>query len=371
MRLEVFDYIPFTVLISYTSGNYFNNIESLQSIMNHIDLYALDKKDVKYAQKFNLGFLNKSLGSKTKVIIKESHTSGLNLWIVKAVDLNRGRGIKICNSLKTISRCIKKFSIGISKEFMDSENLDKDIYSDALIDSSPTKPYIDLGVSNSIYKTTTVIIQKYIERPFLYYGRKCDMRIWVLLTYNMNVYVFKEGHLKTSSMPYNPQELNSFIHLTNYSVQKYNESFSKFEHGNEISFNEFQQCINRNENIGRRRRDLRKHVLPLVHDIVVISMKAAMHKINVLNRKFCYELFGYDFLMDEDLVPYLLEVNTNPGFDESSPWVTKLVRRMLEDTIRLTVDDLFGSEYKKAGNSVDGYSDEENMWGLICKLKSV
>ena len=41
--------------------------------------------------------------------------------------------------------------------------------------------------------------EKYIEKPFLYKGRKFDVRIWVLLAHNMKVYVFKEGHLKATS----------------------------------------------------------------------------------------------------------------------------------------------------------------------------
>ena len=33
----------------------------------------------------------------------------------------------------------------------------------------------------------------------------------------------------------------------------------------------------------------------------------------------CFELFGYDFLIDEDFRVWLIEVNTNPCLEESSP----------------------------------------------------
>jgi hypothetical protein len=46
--------------------------------------------------------------------------------------------------------------------------------------------------------------------------------------------------LKAASVPFNIDDIASYVHLTNYSVQKYNENFSKFEHGNEVSFKEFQ-----------------------------------------------------------------------------------------------------------------------------------
>ncbi len=50
----------------------------------------------------------------------------------------------------------------------------------------------------------------------------------------------REGHLKTASLPYNNNNIDTFVHLTNYSVQKYNDNFSKFEYGNEVSFRDFQ-----------------------------------------------------------------------------------------------------------------------------------
>ena len=60
----------------------------------------------------------------------------------------------------------------------------------------------------------------------------------------MNAYIFKEGHLKVSSINYDLDSNNSFIHITNYSLQKFNKYFSKYEKGNEVSFETFQQYIN-------------------------------------------------------------------------------------------------------------------------------
>ena len=48
-------------------------------------------------------------------------------------------------------------------------------------------------------KHNTFIIQKYIEKPLLLYGRKFDIRVWVLLNQDYDVFMFKEGYLRTSS----------------------------------------------------------------------------------------------------------------------------------------------------------------------------
>ena len=71
-----------------------------------------------------------------------------------------------------------------------------------------------------MYYCSKILIQKYIENPLLYKGRKCDMRGWVLITHNMKVYFFKEGHLKTCSISFDIDSKNAFSHITNYSFQK-------------------------------------------------------------------------------------------------------------------------------------------------------
>ena len=235
--------------------------------------------------------------------------------------------------------------------------------------------------NSKIFKSITkVIIQKYLEQPLLYYGRKFDMRIWVFLNYDGNVYMFKEGHLKASSLNFNLNSKNLFIHLTNYSVQKYNINFSKFEFGNEISFEEFQNSLNNEHKLNL---DIKKNIIPKIKDIIICSMKSVEKKINKFHRNFCFELFGYDFIFDKDVNPFLLEINTNPGLEESSPLINMLVPRMIDDLFRLTIDKIYKTKfdenvlkYEKKGEikyvspfKVDGYDDDENLWENIGNIE--
>ena len=55
------------------------------------------------------------------------------------------------------------------------------------------------GVSKPTVRSQTFIIQKYIERPLLINSRKFDIRVWVSLTHDGDVYFFREGYLRTSS----------------------------------------------------------------------------------------------------------------------------------------------------------------------------
>lgn len=63
------------------------------------------------------------------------------MWLVKPANLNQGRGIEIFRKLSQIT------------QFLGSKPL------------------------NSLW-----VVQKYIEKPLLYHGRKFDIRVWVLVT---------------------------------------------------------------------------------------------------------------------------------------------------------------------------------------------
>lgn len=46
-------------------------------------------------------------------------------------------------------------------------------------------------------------------------------------------------------------------------------------------------------------------------------------------------------MIDEDFKPWLIEVNTNPCLELSSPLLARIIPNLIENTFRLTVDPLF------------------------------
>ena len=55
-------------------------------------------------------------------------------------------------------------------------------------------------------------------------------------------------------------------------------------------------------------------------------------------KKGCFELFGFDVLIDEDFNVWLIEVNSSPAMDYSTPLTERLVKIVLEDAIKVVVD---------------------------------
>ena len=349
--IDLFSFYPLTIILSSNQDYLQTQIEGFKRCYQDIPSFINTDKDnntntitintMTYKYYINYFFVNlsKKIGSLQKMKIPKTHYIGKNLWVLKRTNLNRGRQMKV---LSNIDEIIKEINLMFEEK-----------------------------------KPNNLIIQKYIEDPLLYNGRKFDIRIWVLFTYigkdsKYEIYVFKEGHLKACSDIFNIDSDNLFIHLTNYSVQKHNKNFSKVEIGNEISFQLFQQELNR-QNSGK---NFKKDIFPEIIKIIGISAKAVKNKINIMDRKNCFEIFGYDFILDVNYQPFLLEINTNPGLEESSPLIKMLVPRMIDDAMRLTIDKVFdstdGNSQKKNISKfpVDGYKNEENMW-LKIKTKKI
>lgn len=187
----------------------FNNIKDYVGNNGSQDPKKTSNKfDRRYSTLFHVPHSDK-LGFKTNIWIPTSHYDGKNIWLVKAPDLNRGRCIKIGNNLQLIQKLIKKFHEGIVRDFKDSCQ-DEDANSQSPKQSNKAKPskeegkltsekevkkmkqeQANYGIGGKKYRTSLMLIQKCIEKPLLYYGRKFDIRIWVLFTQDLDVYAFK------------------------------------------------------------------------------------------------------------------------------------------------------------------------------------
>ena len=65
-----------------------------------------------------------------------------------------------------------------------------------------------------------------------------------------------------------------------------------------------------------------------------------------------FELFGYDFMMDDDLKLAMIEVNTNPCLEtESSPLLSRLISQVVDQTFKVAVDPLFDGNENDIGLS--------------------
>ena len=75
-------------------------------------------------------------------------------------------------------------------------------------------------------------MSKYLSKPHLLRGYKYDLRIYIVVTCfePLKAYIFKEGLVRLATQPYTTTKgslKKRFVHLTNYSVNKKSENYSK------------------------------------------------------------------------------------------------------------------------------------------------
>ena len=225
-----------------------------------------------------------------------------------------------------------------------------------------------------MYCSNEIVVQKYLDNPLLYKKRKFDIRCFVLIDCNLNVYFCREGHLKGSSESYNLNNTNKFIHITNHSLQKKSNNFELYEIGNEMSYQDFKNFMI-SENIPLEKFDEMINQMKL---LVKISFKSVGNKLLKTTPVLCFEIFGYDFILDNEFKLWILEINNNPGLGISSPLIEQLVPRMIDDAFRLTIDKVFNTRYSnecidengnyKSKYKLDGFRDDEIIFEFLCNI---
>jgi hypothetical protein len=109
-----------------------------------------------------------------------------------------------------------------------------------------------------------------------------------------------------------------------------------------------------------------------MREVIKTSVLAVRRRVNRMERDNCFEIFGYDFMVDDlDCRPWLIEVNTNPCLDESSPLLEQLLPRMLDDAFSLTLDKLFPSSKTAYCYVVENEESGVNLWDLLLDLRKV
>lgn len=74
-------------------------------------------------------------------------------------------------------------------------------------------------------------------------------------------------------------------------------------------------------------------ILPRMKEIVLYSLASAQE--SIISRKNSHELYGYDFMVDENLNSWLLEINCSPSLEHSTVITTNLVKKMVSDLMKV------------------------------------
>uniref|UniRef100_A0A4X1UMZ9 Tubulin tyrosine ligase like 6 n=1 Tax=Sus scrofa TaxID=9823 RepID=A0A4X1UMZ9_PIG len=189
-----------------------------------------------------------------------------------------------------------------------------------------------------------MICQLYISKPFIIDGFKFDLRIYVLMTScdPLRVFVYNEGLARFATTSYSHPCTDNLddicMHLTNYSINKHSSNFLQDAHcGSKRKLSTFNVYMkSRGYNVERIWGDIDDVIIKTIISAYPI-IKHNYHTCfphHTLNSA-CFEILGFDILLDHKLKPWLLEVNHSPSFSTDS-WLDKEVKdTLLYDTLGL------------------------------------
>ncbi|KAG1663399.1 hypothetical protein FOA52_011677 [Chlamydomonas sp. UWO 241] len=223
----------------------------------------------------------------------ERHTkarSGMT-WIVKPTNANRGNGIEVFNKVDKV-----------------------------------------LSHVNTRKPGAKSIVQKYIDEPLLVHGRKFDLRAYVLVTPNGEVFLHREAYVRTCGTPYVLDDLsNKAAHLTNDAVQKKTEEYGLHEDHCKLSLDELQAAVG-------DAVDVHGAVRAQMVDCVRRLFGLVAPKLNPRRLAHCFELFGLDFMIDAKGRVFLIEVNTSPALFLAGRVLSDLLPRVVEEVVQKGID---------------------------------
>ena len=265
-----------------------------------------------------------------------------SIWIVKASAGCKGKGIVVSNNFTVIKNIVQWKPETHEGQAGEEEN-----------QVNESAGYNKKRNKIEQRKTQIYVVQEYVQNPFLIDGRKCDIRVWVLLTSPYNIYIFNQGSCRTASKLYtvDPKHLSDpHIHLTNHDLQKDAEDFGKYEEGNEIWFKDLKNHVHRRWVALQKGKESQhsdqstesccqidvfdRFVLPKIHRLIIECLLAAKEHIEVpaYEPLECFQLFGFDLMLDAQLECHLIEINGSPGCAER--WLKPMVQGMIDTVIR-------------------------------------
>ena len=211
-------------------------------------------------------------------------------------------------------------------------------------------------------KKNKMVVQDYIDDPFLIRGHKFDLRLYVLLTSvdPVKVYIYEEGLVRFATEPYtnDPAEVsNNFIHLTNYSVNKTNKK-QEFVH-NESPGSYDGHKWNLKTLWRYMEEELGLDWRPVWQKTKEVCIKTVLCGQEHMQAEFarqmksdynCYKLWGFDVFYDSSLKPWLIEVNNIPSLhvDTLDSFVNRPMAAEMFNIVGFNLPRVLGTKHYKA-----------------------
>jgi hypothetical protein len=200
-------------------------------------------------------------------------------------------------------------------------------------------------------KKEEMVVQMYLGNPCLVDGYKFDFRVYVLVTSvnPLRIFVYEDGLARFATEPYHsPNDKNrdrKCMHLTNYAVNKHSKGFIHNEERG--SKRTIQSVLEELDTMKKIRRDV---VWKRIQDAVVKTVLMVQPQLEKLMKPWfpteegasfhhlgsqCFEILGFDIMLDSKMKPWVLEVNHSPSFTCDSPLDLEIKSGVIHHALQL------------------------------------
>ncbi|KAK9826378.1 hypothetical protein WJX81_005431 [Elliptochloris bilobata] len=200
------------------------------------------------------------------------------------------------------------------------------------------------------------VLQRYIDRPLLVGGRKFHIRAYVLCIGSLAVYVYSDALALFAAKPYAGAPLTDLAaHLTNTCRARRGasppDSDAEEATGGGGSrgwreedavrlVSELPQLLEA-EGLARGEAEARvRQLMSDVHAVLGECLEAVSGELSFFTLPTCFELFGFDLVVDEDWHVWLLEANAEPDMAQTGERLRPLVAGLVEGILALVADPL-------------------------------
>jgi len=183
-------------------------------------------------------------------------------------------------------------------------------------------------------------------------GKKFDMRIYCLVTsYSPLVaYLYRDGFARFTHHRYDSEDIsNTFVHLTNVAIQKTSENYDE-KLGGKWDLRTLKLYL-----VSKYGQDAVSECFANIQQVIIRSLQS-VQKV-MINDKHCFELYGFDVLLDDQLKPWLIEVNGSPSMTANTTHDFELKCNLLDDVF--TIIDM--------EKVLTGQEEQIGGFDLICK----
>ncbi len=86
-----------------------------------------------------------------------------------------------------------------------------------------------------------------------------------------------------------------------------------------------------------------------IKSIIYVSLKATQTV--VINDKHCFEMYGFDVLIDAQLKPWLIEVNASASLTTTTEIDRQIKMNLINDTFKIVIPADWGEDASKKGTN--------------------